>query len=41
MSKVFTLLAALAVLGSIGAVTVSADAEARCGFRNGQWVSRC
>ena len=34
--KIFSLFAALAILGTIGAVTVN-SAHARCGFVNGQW----
>jgi hypothetical protein len=37
MSKVIlNIFAAIAILGSVGAATVS-SAEARCGFVNGQW----
>jgi len=34
--KIFGFLAAIAIIGSIGAATVN-SAHARCGFVNGQW----
>ena len=36
MTKIFRILAAIAIVGSIGAASVG-TADARCGFVNGYW----